>query len=45
MHSQLIQDIQVEKERLVKIIASTPVSRRTLKLIDGTGWKVSITDM
>jgi len=45
MQSQLIQDIQVEKERLLKIIASTPVSRRTLKLIDGTGGKVSITDL
>lgn len=45
MHSQLIQDIQHEKDRLVKIIANTPVSKRTLKLIDGTGGKVSLTDL
>ncbi len=45
MHSQLIQDIQREKDRLVKMVASTPVSKRSLKVIDGTGGKVSIADL
>lgn len=45
MHSQLIQDIQHHKDRLVKIIASIPASSRTLKVIDGTGGKVSIADL
>lgn len=45
MHSQLIQEIQHQKDRLVKILASTPVSSRTLKVIEGTGGKVSIADL
>lgn len=45
MHSQLVQDIQREKDRLVKTVASVPISSRTLKIIDGTGGKVSIADL
>ena len=45
MHATLIQDIQREKDRLVKIVSSIPVSRWTLKVIDGTGGKVSIADL
>lgn len=45
MHSQLIQDIHCEKDRLVKIVASTPISKRTSKVIDGTSGKVSLADL
>lgn len=45
MHSTLIQDIQNEKNRLTKIITSIPASNRTLKILDGTGGKVSVTDL
>lgn len=45
MHSTLAQDIQRERNRLVKTITDIPESDRTLKVIDGTGGKVSVADL
>lgn len=45
MHPELIQEIQHQKDELVKMIACTPVTSRTLKIIDGTGGNVSIADL
>ena len=45
MHKTLVQDIQREKDRLVKIADSLPPSLWALKKIDGTGGKVSIRDL
>lgn len=41
----LSQDIQHEYNRLVKIITLIPPSVRTLKIIEGTGGKVSVGDL
>lgn len=43
--SPLSQDIQHEYTRLVKIITQISPSSRTLKVIDGTGGKVSVADL
>ncbi len=45
MHSTLIHNIQRERDQLVKIIANISVADRTLKVIDGTGGKVSVADL
>ena len=45
MHKMLIQDIQREKNRLVKIVDSLSPSLRDLKKIDGTGGKVSVREL
>ncbi|CDR34453.1 ClbS/DfsB family four-helix bundle protein [Criblamydia sequanensis] len=45
MQSTLIQDILHESDRLVKIITSIPPSDRHLKVIEGTGGKVSAADL
>ena len=41
----LSQDIQREYNRLVKIVTHSSPSVRTLKIIDGTGGKVSVADL
>lgn len=41
----LSQEIQREYGRLINLITSIPVSSRVLKKIEGTGGKVSITDL
>lgn len=45
MHSDLIQEILIQKDQLVRMIACTPVPNRTLKVINGTGGNVSIADL
>lgn len=45
MQSKLIQDIENESDRLVKIIMSIPPSDRALKVMEGTGGKVSAFDL
>lgn len=43
--NSLIQDIQREKNRLVKLVSEIPFAKRTLKMIDGTGGTVSVADL
>lgn len=45
LRAPLSQEIQREYDKLMHLIASIPVSSRTLKKIEGTGGKVSITDL
>lgn len=45
LQAPLSQEIQREYNRLTKLIASVPSSARNLKKIDGTGGKVSISDL
>jgi len=45
MKPNLIQDIQNEYERLAKIVTTIVPRERTLKIMDGTGQKVSISDI
>lgn len=45
MKSNLIQDIQNAYDRLAKIVTHIAPPARTLKIIDGTGGKVSVSDI
>lgn len=45
MHSTLIHDIQLARDQLLKVIANVPAASRRLKIIEGTGGKVSIADL
>lgn len=45
MHTQLIENIQHERDKLLKIISNISPSARVLKVMDGTGGKVSISDL
>lgn len=42
--SLLIQDIMREYNRLIEIATRVPLSKRTQKIMDGTGGKVSVSD-
>lgn len=41
----LMRDIQLARDLLVKEISKVPASKRTLKMIEGTGGKVSVADL
>lgn len=45
MRTSLIQEIQREKDHLERLATSFPIPFRSLKEIDGTGGKVSISDL
>lgn len=45
LKAPLSQEIQREYDKLINLIASIPVSSRILKQIEGTGGKVSISDL
>ena len=45
MKPNLIQDIQKEYDRLAKIATHIAPPARILKIIDGTGGKVSVSDI
>ena len=45
MTNPLVQEIQREYSRLKELISSIPTSLHSLKAIEGTGGRVSITDL
>jgi hypothetical protein len=45
MHSKLIKEVQREKDKLIRLVSSLPSATLSAKLIDGTGGKVSVSDL
>ena len=45
MNSSLNQDIETSYAQLIKAIHSVPISKRQIQMIEGTGGKVSLSDL